>query len=32
MDKPKVEGIIIIKLVSICHQWEHRPPKRFNGA
>jgi len=25
-DKPKVEGIIITKLVSIGHQWENRPP------
>jgi hypothetical protein len=27
-DKPKVQGLIT-KLVSIGHQWEHRPPKRF---
>jgi hypothetical protein len=31
-DKPKVEGIIITKPMSIGHQWEHRPPERFNEA
>jgi hypothetical protein len=30
-DKPKVQRLIT-KVVSIGHQWEHRPLERFNEA